>query len=237
MGSVGEQHQRTDRKIHLASRDLATYTYCFFSGGCLTRKYFLKTKATYSGVSERRWKICWWECFQTSTQMLLVDVIKSFERYRSSTSASVLKMAQYWTYEPPSKQYTHTACFVFLLLSSYLLVYFNFKTYCWICSLEEGKKSHHRELLLQFVRPMVQQSPKVCFFTWAKCPTSFPQDRAILLSPGGLKSQRMLSRTYFDSVHTRWKYVTKVRVLQFCDAFHLSCPCYHIIKAWQYSSK
>lgn len=45
--------------------------------------------------------------------------------------------------------------------------------------------------------PMVQQSPKVCFFTQVKCPTLFPQDRVILLFPGSLKSQRRLSRMYF----------------------------------------
>lgn len=110
-------------------------------------------------------------------------------------------MAQNWTYEPASKQFTHTAYFVFLLLWSYLLVYFNCKTYCWICLLEEGKKRLHRELLLQFLRPHGLTVSKGLFFTRVKCPTSFPQDRAILLSPGGLKSRRMLSRTYFDSVH------------------------------------
>lgn len=67
-----------------------------------------------------------------------------------------------------------------------------------------------------------------------KCPTLFPRDRAMLLSPGSFKSQRMLSRTYFDSVHLCWKYVTKVRLAEFCHAFHLSCPCYQIIKASQY---
>lgn len=164
--------------------------------------------------------------------------MKCFERNWSSASLPV-KMAHSWTRHLNNLHTPHGVFITMLDFQAIILKYvdWNKAKIKAVMIQSVWLFSQHHELLAAVCVSHGSTISKGLFFLSSKSSHITPTGQSDTVVSWRTQIPKDAFPDIFCFCHLCWKHVPKVKALSFCHAFHLSCTCHEMIKAWQHSLK